>query len=155
MTEAQIRAALQREGLRWLRTPYHHGANVHGAGVDCLMLLVEVFKACGCIPLDFDPRPYSHQWHLHRSEEVYLQGMERFGRLLPEGAAADVGDIAIWRFGRTFSHAGLLVRPQDGGELEVLHARMSAGEVTLDRLDASELAARESRVFTFFGAEAC
>ena len=31
----------------WLGTPYHHAARVQGAGVDCLMLLLEVYGRAG------------------------------------------------------------------------------------------------------------
>lgn len=61
------------EARSWLGTPWHHMGDEHavaikGVCVDCAMLLVEVFKAAGLVPLGFDPRPYSMQWHLHRDE---------------------------------------------------------------------------------------
>jgi cell wall-associated NlpC family hydrolase len=152
MTPADIRADLQDEGLRWLRTPYHHQGAVRGpgGGVDCLMLLVQTFKSVGLVPADFDPRPYSNQWHQHRSEELYLQGLERFARALPEGAPLQVGDIVVWQFGRTHSHAGMLVQPQAGGPLEVLHALAMAHEVTVQRLDSAPLQGRPWRAYTVF-----
>ncbi len=45
-----IRAAVVAEAHRWLRTPYHKHGRVLGAGVDCSMLLAEVFEAAGAIP---------------------------------------------------------------------------------------------------------
>lgn len=150
MTPLDLRAAIQDEAMTWLRTPYHHAADLKGQGVDCLMLLVRVFAAVGCIPAGFDPRPYSHQWHLHRSEEAYLQGLGRFMRPLPQGAQPGVGDVGLWRFGRTYSHAGLLVQAVAGGPLEVVHALAAAGEVTLHRLDAAPLAGRPALFFTLF-----
>jgi NlpC/P60 family putative phage cell wall peptidase len=149
MTPLDLRALLQDEARRWISTPYHHQACVLGAGVDCLMLLVAVFKAAGALPAAFDPRPYAPQWHLHRSEELYLAGLEAWLRPLPLDVAPQAGDVVVWRFGRTFSHAGLLV--QRAADLEVVHALAQAGQVTQDRLDAAVFAGREMRAFTLFG----
>ena len=100
------RQAVVIEARTWLRTPYHHCADVRGAGVDCAMLLVRVYQACGLTPLDFDPRPYSPQWHLHRGEELYLQWLQVANAVLTTTPQA--GDVAIWRFGRAYSHARAL-----------------------------------------------
>ena len=73
----------------WIGTPYHHAADVKGAGVDCAMLLVRVFCDLGLVE-PFDPRPYTRDWHLHRGEERYL------GFLLDrahEVARRDAGDV--------------------------------------------------------------
>ncbi len=148
MTPLDLRAQLQSEALRWIGTPYHHQACVHGAGVDCLMLLVAVFKAVGALPEAFDPRPYSPQWHLHRSEEAYLAGLDAWLRPLPDDVPLQAGDVLVWRFGRTFSHAGLVV--QHGEHLEVIHALAHAGEVTQDRLDAAVFDGRDRRAYTLF-----
>ena len=65
------RARVVAEARRWIGTPYQHLGDVHGVGVDCAMLLIRIFTDTGLIQ-PMDPRPYSHQWHLHRSEERYL-----------------------------------------------------------------------------------
>lgn len=148
MTPQDLRALLQDEAQRWIGTPYHHQGCVHGAGVDCLMLLVAVFKAVGALPAAFDPRPYAPQWHLHRSEEVYLAGLDTLLRPLGDGEPLQAGDVVVWRFGRTFSHAGLIV--QRAAALEVVHALADAREVTQTRLDDAPLTGREMRAFTLF-----
>lgn len=158
MTALELRAALQAEVLGWLGTPYHHCAGIRGHGVDCLMLLVRVFAAVGCVPATFDPRPYAPQWHLHRGEELYLQGLERYLHPLASGEggcsgrqlaahAVDAGDVLLWRFGRTFSHAAMVVRSVSG-ELEVVHALADAREVTVQRPDDAPMAGRPWHAFT-------
>ncbi len=89
----------------WLGTPYHHQARVKGTGVDCAMLLCEVYEAAGMIP-HIDPRPYPPDWHLHRSEERYLGWIEQYADPVNEPAP---GDVALYRFGRTVSHAGIVI----------------------------------------------
>ena len=74
MTEAQQRAAVVNESLTWLRTKFHHEANVKGAGVDCLHFIVEVYVACGLMVRPVIPH-YPQDIMLHRNEETYLEGL--------------------------------------------------------------------------------
>jgi cell wall-associated NlpC family hydrolase len=152
MTPSDLRALLQDEAQRWIGTPYHHQACVRGAGVDCLMLLVATFQAAGALPATVDPRPYAPQWHMHRSEEVYLAGLEAFLRPLAATEPLKPGDVAVWKFGRTFSHAGVVVQAVCG--LEVVHALADAGAVIQTRLTDAPLTDRPMRAFTLFHPEA-
>lgn len=137
------RAAIVAQAMSWRGTPYHHCAAVRGAGVDCAMLLVRVYQACGLTPLDFDPRPYSTQWHLHRSEELYLQWLA-VANAVPT-TTPQAGDVAIWRFGRTYSHAGILAN-----QIEVIHALRESGQVTLHKLTDTPLAGRDVKFYSVF-----
>ncbi|HJS33217.1 MAG TPA: hypothetical protein VJ924_14580 [Alphaproteobacteria bacterium] len=107
MTELETnqRAAVVAAAMSWLRTPYHHQAGVKGAGCDCAFLLVRVFAECGLVP-EIDPRPYPPDWHLHRDEERYLGWVERYAQRVQVPLP---GDVALWRFGRTVSHGGIVV----------------------------------------------
>jgi len=123
------------EATSWMGTPYHHLANVKGVGVDCAMLVVEVFKACALVPLDLDPRPYAPDWHLHRGEEKFVGWLQRFADPVQQPLA---GDVAIWQFGRCYSHGAVVVH-DDG---TIVHAYRPAGCVTLGHLRETELASR-------------
>ena len=94
------------EARSWVGTPYHGCADVKGAGVDCGMLLVRVFVDLG-LTEPFDPRPYPSDWHLHRSEERYLGFVFERGR---EVAEPQPGDVAVFRYGRCYSHGGIVTR---------------------------------------------
>lgn len=145
MNEDQARAAIVEEARTWLHTPYHPLADVKGAGVDCLMLLVRVFHEVGLVPY-VDPRPYSAQWHLHRTEEVYLAGLQTYARELGLDEDSRPGDIALWKFGRAYSHAGIVV-----SEREVIHALKDAHEVTVADRWAEPLCSRPVKYFSIFG----
>lgn len=106
-TEAEYRAAIVAEARTWLGTPYHHLADLKGVGADCAMLLVRVYQAVGVVPV-FDPRPYAPEWFLHRDEERYLAGMEKYSHRIEHGAAQP-GDLLVYRFGRTASHGAIVV----------------------------------------------
>jgi len=95
------------EARSWIGTPYHHLADVKGVGVDCAMLTWRVFHDLGYFEVP-DPRPYPPHWHLHRSEEKYLLNFETWAFPVDE---PQPGDIALFRFGRTVSHSGILTSP--------------------------------------------
>jgi cell wall-associated NlpC family hydrolase len=140
------RQQLIDEAHTWLRTPYHHLGNVKGVGVDCAMLLCEVYKAVGLAPQDLDPRPYAPQWHLHKDEEAFLGWIKDFGTLVNIPLA---GDVVLWKFGRAYSHGGIVIDDQGG----IIHAYQEAGIVTLGNCSEGILAARASKFFRIKGIE--
>ena len=93
------------EAQSWLTTPYHHQGRIKGVGVDCAMLLCEVYHAAGLIPF-IDPTPYPSDWHLHRSEERYLSWVDQYADKVDDPLP---GDIVLYRFGRTLSHGGIVI----------------------------------------------
>lgn len=122
--EAQQRAAVVAEAERWLCTPYQHRQHLLGVGVDCAWLLIEVYNAVGLMPL-IDPGPYAQDWHLHRSEERYLDWLDRYGHPVE---TPQRGDMAVWRFGRTYSHGAVVV-----DEHRVIHAYRDIGVEYADK----------------------
>jgi cell wall-associated NlpC family hydrolase len=120
--EAQ-RQAVVAEARSWLRTPYHHMGRVKGAGVDCATLLAEVYTRAGIVPAVEIPY-YPPDWHLHQNAERYLnfilahatevfpgvaQG-EAESRPSPScEAKPKPADVALWRFGKCFSHGAIVV----------------------------------------------
>lgn len=112
LTDAE-RLAVVAESKSWMGTPYHHMAMVKGVGVDCLMLLIGVYRAIGKMQ-DVDPRPYPVDWHLHRNDERYLAGLASHCKQV---AAPGLGDVVMFRYGRTASHAGIYI-----GDDRIIHA---------------------------------
>lgn len=102
--ELAQRHCVVAEARRWIGTPYHEGADLLGVGVDCGMLIVRVFVDLGFVA-PFDPRPYARDWMMHNDEEKYLAWMKSFCAEVAEPAP---GDIAIFRYGRVYSHGGII-----------------------------------------------
>ncbi len=130
-----MREKVVAEARSWIGTPYHNCADVKGVGCDCGMLLVRVFVDVGIVE-PFDPRPYSHDWHLHRGEERYLDA------LLSRAAAVETpksGDVMLFRVGRCYSHGAIISRPEP---LTVVHASFPAG-VVLEEVVAQNAIMRE------------
>lgn len=139
-TTMQKRLEVAREAKTWLGTPYHHHAKVKGAGVDCAMLLVDVYHACGLIP-EIDPRPYPHDWHLHRDAERYLGWVEQYAH---EVERPQVGDVAVWRFGRAYSHGAICLEGT-----QIVHSYIGIGCVLGDR-EQEPFIGRAVRYYSLF-----
>jgi len=133
------------EAWAWIGTPYHHHARLKGKGVDCAQLLCAVYFDAGVVP-EIVTGHYAIDWHLHRGEELYLDWLARFGRRLEPGEQVQGGDVAVYRFGRTFSHGCIYV-----SEIELVHSYLGAG-VILTRLDEEPLASRERQDWTLWKA---
>lgn len=140
--DASERARVVEEALSWLNTPYHPLARLKGVGVDCVMILAEVYERAGLIP-HVDPGFYSVQQGLHSAEEVLEGIVLSHGR---EVADPLPGDAVLFRFGRSYSHAGIMISP-----VRFVHAMASAGLVCLTDLADGEVADREPRFYTIGG----
>ncbi len=139
--EQAERQAVIDVARRWLGTPYHHLGDVPGVGVDCSMLLVRVYVETRLMA-PFDPRPYPTDWHLHRSEEKYIDWIK--GRAVPTDDPGP-GDMVLFRFGRTFSHGGIVVEwPR------IIHSAVWEGCVLADA-SKHPLADRATCFFTLWG----
>ena len=97
----------------WIGTPYHHMGRVKGAGVDCAMFPLEVYREAGLIG-EVEVPYYSADWMLHRSEEIYLGMVQRYAREIEAPAAtaagsAAPGDFVIYKFGRCFAHGAIVI----------------------------------------------
>jgi NlpC/P60 family putative phage cell wall peptidase len=136
----EMRVAIVAEARSWLGTPYHHQANLKGVGVDCAMILVEVYAAVGLIDW-FDPRPYPTDWHLHRSAERYIDHLLDHTR---ETDTPKPGDILLCRWGRTFSHSAIVVEWPI-----VIHAYSVDRCVSLGDATKAPFAGRPLRFFTW------
>lgn len=143
-TVAEQRAEVVALARTWLGTPYHHQGDVLGAGVDCAMLLVRVYRDAGLIP-EIDPRPYPHDWHLHRDAERYLGWVEQYAHQVEQ---PQPGDVVLWRFGRTYSHGAIYL-----GEGRIIHSYLDLGCV-LGTLQDAAFVGRDVRFYSLFNEEA-
>ena len=152
--EARGRLAFVEEALSWIGTPFVDHSDIKGpkGAVDCAMLLRRCAIDTGLVP-PFDPRPYAPRWHVHRDEEKFIDFLT--GQLgAREIEAPRFGDIAVWRFGRTFSHAGVIINAA-----EVVHAYWANRMVVKTRRDEPRLsqdggAPRAVRYFDLWSARA-
>lgn len=151
MSEALERQAVVDEALSWLRTPYHHHGRIKGpgGGVDCLMLLAEVFERSGLVDR-VEPGNYARDWHLHRNEEAYMQGLMRYAVQREPGELPDAGDIVLFRFGRTYSHGAIVVEAAaQVPRVAVVHSYIGLG-VIKGRIREAPLAGRPYQFWTFW-----
>lgn len=148
--EAEQRAKVIAEARSWIGTPYHNCADLKGVGVDCGMLLVRVFVDTG-VTAPFDPRPYAPGWHMHHSEERYLGFITD---RCAETFEPKPGDIVLFKFGRCYSHGGIIVSDTPVRIVHAIGAGGKAGAVTeeiVSRNVALHKASREPRYFSYWG----
>ena len=137
-----------QEAHAWIGTPYHHRACVKGVGVDCAHLLIGVFHNIGLIE-KVDTGHYPIDWHLHQTGERFASFMNDM-KLAAEidGADATLGDIVLFRYGRAYSHCGIMV-----GGSRIVHAYRPEGGVVEGDMDRhSDLKGRERRYFSCWAA---
>jgi len=140
--DVTLRSAAIAEAEAWLGTPYHHMARLKGVGCDCLTLLAEVYEAARVIA-HIEILYYPPDWHLHRGIERYMEGLLDHAREIDRPGR---GDVALFRFGRCFSHSTIVTEwPQ------LIHAWHAGGVM---RGDATQplLAGRAVRFFSPFPA---
>ena len=106
LEEQQQRLAVVQEALCWLGTPYEHQGRVIGAGVDCGQFLAAVFEDTNVIPKT-SIEDYPHDWHQHRTEERYLETVERRAHQVDRVPLP--GDIILYRFDLAISHGAIVV----------------------------------------------
>ena len=146
MTPQEGRAAVVAEALTWLGTPWAHAQRVKGAGVDCANFVIGAYAGAGLIAA-FDPPPYPRDWHVHKNEEWFLRLMPAFPVRPIDGAAAGPGDLVLFRIGRVFSHAAIVVDWPIG-----IHAAVNEGAVVRCNLDRDVgLIGGPRRYFTYEG----
>lgn len=68
------------------------------------MLLAEVYERANVIAKVI-PEHYPHDWHLHRDAERYLDWIQKYAA---ETNDPRMGDVVIFKIGRTYSHAGIV-----------------------------------------------
>ncbi len=142
MEEVQ-RAAIVAEARSWIKTPYHPEGDLKGIGVDCGMLLVRVFVDLGIIS-PFDPRPYPQDWMMHRGDEKYLGFILNH---MQEVAIPKSGDIMVFRFGRCYSHGGIVTSTNP---LMIVHAFATARAVVEEEVGANTALYDPTRKPRFF-----
>ena len=123
-----IRAQVVAEAHTWIGTPYHHHGRIKGVGVDCAQLLCAVYEACGLVD-HVDTGFYPVDWHLHRSQELFVQTLAPHAEQQPAGTPAQPGDVFVFKYGRTFSHGAIYVgQDTDGGGL-LVHSYIGRGVI--------------------------
>lgn len=108
MLEAEHRQLVIDVAASWLGTPYVSNAMIkhRRGGVDCAMILVDVYCTAGIVPKDFDPRPYPPQWHMHRGEEIYLNFVQSFAKEI--FTTPKPGDVVLFQIGRLYAHGAIV-----------------------------------------------
>lgn len=101
------------EAGRWLGTPFIPHAAVRGAGVDCVNLGREIYRACGLTFPQSLPN-YSMDGGKHNPESQLIAWLEASGGFRHIGdrsqvGLVDLGDTLCFKIGRSAHHTGFSV----------------------------------------------
>lgn len=141
MTSRERIVAVARE---WIGTPFLAGECRKGRGCDCGSLLAGVFAEAGLIePLELGK--YDHLAPCMKGDAFYLARIASVAEEVHE-TRAQPGDIVIYRLGRAYSHAALIV----DWPLSVIHADARRGVIAAAG-STGRLAARERLFFRMRG----
>ena len=103
--ERAQRLAVCKEALSWLGTRFHHQGRAKAGGVDCGMLVAEVYERTGTTPhLDFEP--YVWDWGFHSPRERFLEQCEAWGHQVDTPLP---GDVALFKYGLAASHIAIVL----------------------------------------------
>jgi len=125
-----MRDLIIQSAMKWIDTPYHHHARVHGVGVDCAQLLVAVAIDVGLMREQeaFLVPNYPPEWHLHNKEEHLLHYLELLQCVETDTPVA--GDIMCFQFGRGSSHLGILLN-----DTQFIHACLRSKKVVVNTMN--------------------
>jgi cell wall-associated NlpC family hydrolase len=111
-----LRDRIIAEALSFRGTPYHAGAMVKGAGVDCASFILCVLQNCGLVNEE-ELGVYSGDWWCHTTTEKYMLRVLRHGYKVLEGVSwstleASPGNIALIRGpeSKVYNHGGIIVK---------------------------------------------
>lgn len=130
------------EAYTWIGTGFHHQGNVKGVGVDCAQFLLQVYYAAGILESLPKLEHYSADWHIHKDEERYLKTMLQFPTIEILNKP-QFGDIAIFKFARTFSHSAIVIDWPT-----CIHAYVGRRVEVIDITKDSQFINRSIRFFT-------
>jgi len=133
MSEWRARAIIEAQS--WIGTPFHHGADLKGIGVDCGQLVFAVYRNIGVLADEKFPS-YDPRWML-ASENSFLEDLFRARFDLAE--APQPGDAMLFRAGRNYCHLGIVTTPEP---LKIIHAASEYGFVLEEEAAQSSRFAR-------------
>ena len=128
----------------WNGTLYKHHTGVCGVGCDCIHFIVRGLEYFGFSRINVPW--YPKDWHLHNTEERLLNGIRKHfpphNELEPNNPKS--GDIILYKFGKTISHAGWFLK---GEVYQALASKRIESRIWLDR----EWHKRRRKIFRLLG----
>jgi cell wall-associated NlpC family hydrolase len=110
MTEQEERAAVVKEALTWIGTPFVWEACIKKVGVDCGRFPAAVFNAVGIKHIDIAALPHlPPQWFMHRSDNSYLDQLKLYSEEYT-GRTPKPGDIVVAKHGRDWAHSAIVIQ---------------------------------------------
>lgn len=142
MSEATERQAVVEEARTWLKTPYRHMGRVKGAGTDCGMLLLCVFKNCRLVQ-DVQVPFYPLDIACHSDRTDYLDWIKRYSQQVEREPKP--GDVILYKFpgSKVPHHAAICIDDE-----YIIHSYVKQGVILSHRRQYDKF---RHGVFSFWG----
>lgn len=127
-------------GSGWIGTPFRKRARIKGGGVDCVNLVIAIYRESG---FDIEPQlpaHYSLDGGKHSDRSLVLDFVSSCNRFVQVGWII-AGDLLCFHMGRSVHHVGLSV-----GNGQFLHALNPYGVMT-GQIDDSTYGKRLTHIF--------
>jgi NlpC/P60 family putative phage cell wall peptidase len=109
----------------WIGTKWRHYCKIKGYGVDCIWLVVEVFKSVGLLG-EIEIPYYTRDWALRRSESLLEKYILDYCYEVDKDDL-DVGDLLLYKYGKCSSHVAIYI-----GNNRAIHSHIKRGVVEFD-----------------------
>lgn len=145
MDERALREAIIIAANSWKGTPFHDDARVKGVGVDCAQFVAAAYLEARVVS-PFDVPRYGSQWFLHKSEERLINFVLAVGGVEIDEAKAGKGDLVLYKLGRAYAHAAIIV----DWPSQILHAHKRSRMVLAARPFDGDLSGLKTRFFSLW-----
>ncbi len=143
MNNLEERSRVVEVAKSWLRTPYFPCAQIKGRGCDCGSFLAGVYAEASIIEhIELGNYDWMAAWAKRDGDAMYLKEILGRGQEIAE-ADAGPGDVVMYRIGRGWSHAAIVI----DWPRAVIHAVRQQG-VMVTRGDVGMLKLRGHRFFS-------
>ena len=137
-----FRQIIACEARSWVGTPYLHYTAKKGLGCDCGLFIMKVYENAGLITFEH-PDFYPQDWAFHSpTGEMFEEIVKRYCVEISEDKL-DVGDIILYKFGKTLSHASILLERD-----MIIHSELPIGVKVSNRY-TNQWIDRERKYYTW------
>jgi cell wall-associated NlpC family hydrolase len=136
------RQKIIKEALEWVGTPYKHYTVRKGLGVDCGLFILQVYANAGLITYKM-PEFYPEDWAFHSPIGELFEAIVKKYCIPVESKDLQIGDLILYKFGKSLSHASLLMEHN-----MIIHSETNIG-VRVSNREHSHWYKRERKYYTY------
>lgn len=124
-----IKEDILKELFEHLDTPYKHQGRLKGIGIDCIGLIISIFKNCGYLNNMIDNKNYDRI----PSSDLFLKHIEKHSYKIKKDEIQET-DLITFKILEQVNHIGMIYKIEND-IIYFIHAFQPAGKVVKDKID--------------------